>query len=63
MTFSLFSIAVIFVVALAITIEVVRAINRGRKKTLVTLASILLAIFVSILITSFNLIILMHNSK
>ena len=53
MTFSLFSIAVIFVVALAITIEVVRAINRGRKKTLVTLASILLAIFVSILITSF----------
>lgn len=53
MTFSLFSIAVILIVALAIVIEVVRAINRGRKKTLVTLASILLTVFVSILITMF----------
>lgn len=51
MTLSLFSIAIIFIVALAITIEAVRAIHRGRKKTLVTLASILLATFISILIT------------
>ena len=59
MTLSLFSIAIIFVVALAITIEAVRAIHRGRKKTLITLASILLAIFISILITMFlsNLIV------
>lgn len=53
MTLSLFSIAIIFVVALAITIEAVRAIHRGRKKTLITLASILLATFISILITMF----------
>lgn len=51
MTLSLFSIAIIFIVVLAITIEAVRAIHRGRKKTLVTLASILLATFISILIT------------
>ena len=53
MTFSLISVAILLITALVIVIEVVRAINRGRKKTLVTLASIFLSVFVSILITKF----------
>lgn len=53
MTFSLISVAVLCIMALVIVIEVVRAIKRGRNKTLVTLASIFLATFVSIIITRF----------
>lgn len=53
MTLSLISVAVLFITALVIVIEVVRAINRGRSKTLVTLASLFLAIFLSIFITKF----------
>ena len=53
MTFSLISVAVMFIAALVIIIEVVRAINRGLTKTLVTLASVFLAVFVSIIITNF----------
>lgn len=53
MTFSLISVAILLITALVILIEVLRAINRGRSKTLVTLASLLLAIFISILITAF----------
>lgn len=53
MTFSLISVAVLLITALVIVIEVVRAINRGRKKTLVTLSSLFLTIFLSIFITGF----------
>ena len=53
MTFSLISLAVLLIAALVIVIEVVRAINRGRHKTLVTLASLFLALFVSIIVTGF----------
>ena len=53
MTFSLISVAVLLITALVILIEVLRAINRGRSKTLVTLASLFLAIFISILVTTF----------
>ena len=53
MTFSLISVAILLITAFVIVIEIVRAINRGRKKTLVTLASILLSVFISILITNF----------
>ena len=53
MTFSLISVAILVITALVIVIEAVRAINRGRQKTLVTLASIFLSVFISILITKF----------
>lgn len=53
MTFNLISVAVLLVAALIILIEVVRAIRRGRNKTLVTLASLFLATFLSIIATRF----------
>ena len=53
MTFSLISIAIILITALVITIEVLRATRRGIQKTLVSLASIFLALFSSIVITRF----------
>jgi len=53
MTLSLISVAVLFITALVIVIEVVRAINRGRQKTLVSLASIISSIFLSMFITKF----------
>ena len=53
MTLSLISVAIIFITALVIVIEVLRAIKRGRTKTLVTLASLFLAVFLSIFITNF----------
>ena len=52
MTFNLISVAVLCVTALVILIEVVRAIKRGRNKTLVTLASLVLAVFLSIIATT-----------
>ena len=52
MTFNLISVAVLCVMALVILIEVVRAIKRGRNKTLVTLASLILAVFLSIIATT-----------
>lgn len=53
MTFSLISLAILFIAALVIVIEIVRAINRGRQKTLVTLASLFSATFISVIITRF----------
>lgn len=53
MTFSLISVAILLITALVIVIEAVRAIRRGRKKTLITFASILLSVFVSMLVTKF----------
>ena len=53
MTFSLISIAIMLITALVITIEVLRATRRGIQKTLVSLASIFLALFSSIVITRF----------
>lgn len=54
MTFSLISVAVLFIAVLIILIEVVRAVNRGFRKTLITLASLFLAVFSSIVITNFT---------
>lgn len=51
MTFSLISVAIIFITALVIVIEVLRAIKRGRTKTLVTLASLFSSVFISIFAT------------
>lgn len=53
MTFSLISVAVLLIAALVITIEVVRAINRGFQKTLVSLASLFVTVFVSMIVTRF----------
>ena len=53
MTFSLISVAVLLIAALIIIIEVVRAVKRGMRKTLITLASLFLAVFSSIIISYF----------
>lgn len=53
MTFSLISVTIILITALVITIEVLKAIKRGLRKTLITLASLFLTIFSSIVITNF----------
>ena len=54
MTFSLISVAVFLIAALIIIIEVVRALKRGFRKTLITLASLFLALFSSIIIAYFT---------
>jgi len=49
---SLFSFAVVFVIAICLFIEISRGINRGVRKTSVTLGVVILSIFAASLITS-----------
>ena len=51
MSFNLISLAVLFIAAIIITFEIIRAFSRGLKKSLVTLASIFISLFSSIAIT------------
>ena len=51
MSFNLVSIAVLFIAAVIITFEVIRAISRGVKKAVITLVSIFISIFLAIIIT------------
>ncbi len=51
MSFNLISLAVLFIAAIIITFEIIRAFSRGVKKSLVTLASIFISLFSSIAIT------------
>ncbi len=53
MSFNLISLAVLFIAAIIITFEIIRSFSRGVKKSLVTLASVFIAMFSSIAITFF----------
>ena len=51
MVLSLFSVAILLVAIFEIIMETVKAVNKGLKKSLVTLASIMLSIFLSLVLT------------
>lgn len=51
MSFNLISIALLFIAAVIITFEIVRAISRGLKKAIITLVSIFISMFLAIIIT------------
>ena len=51
MSFNLISLAVLCIAAIIITFEIIRAFSRGVKKSLVTLASVFISMFTSIVIT------------
>ena len=53
MNFNIISVALLSIVACLIILEIIRAVNRGFKKTVVSLASIFAAVFSSIVITNF----------
>lgn len=53
MKFNIISVALLSIVACLIILEIIRAINRGFKKTIVSLASIFASVFLSIVITNF----------
>ena len=53
MNFNIISVALLSIVACLIILEIIRAVNRGFKKTIVSLASIFAAVFSSIVITNF----------
>ena len=51
MSFNLISIAILVIAAVIITFEVIRALSRGVKKSVITLVSIFISMFSAILIT------------
>ena len=53
MKFNIISVALLSIVACLIILEIIRAINRGFKKTIVSLSSIFASVFLSIVITNF----------
>lgn len=51
MSFNLVSLAVLFIAAIIITFEIIRSFSRGVKKSLVTLASVFIAMFIAMVVT------------
>lgn len=53
MNFNIISVALLCIVAFAIMLEIIRAINRGFRKNILTIATIFSALFISIVVTNF----------